>query len=151
MDSLQDIADVFSILHDGCITAFEEKSKGILLTIECEYLAERISPDYERFYVELSDIEKLEFETWPNPFDLPVQMFTLSKDIFQADLEILSAEIIEDCVRVCCNQHNAHYDYHGGYMDINANDIKIYDQQKNELTIDFMDKICNEYWNRVND
>ena len=148
---LQDIADVFSILHDGFIISYESNDEKILLTVECPYLAERINADYELFYIELKGVKKLEFETWSNPVDLPVQVLIQPKDIFQAELEILSAEIIGGNVHVACKQHNTCYDYSGGYLFINAKAIKIYDQGKNELTIDVMGKICNEYWNRVND
>jgi hypothetical protein len=151
MNILSDIADIFSIFHDGRIVAFEENAEGLQLTIECQYLAERINPKHEWFYVELLGVEKLEFEIWPNPITLPIQIFTRSKEIFQAELEILSAEIIGNDVRITCNQHNTNYDYCGGNVFLNCNTIKIYDQDKNELPIDFMDKICNEYWNRAND
>jgi hypothetical protein len=149
MNSLQNIEDVFSILHDGCITTFEENTKGLLLTVECLYLAEKVNPNYEWFYVELIEIKKLEFEAWSNPVSLPAKIIRDSKEIFQAELEILSADILADDVRICCNQHDTDYDYCGGNLLLNCNAIKIYDQSKNELSIDYMDKICNQYWNRL--
>lgn len=151
MNALQNIEDVFAILHDGFIVAFEGTFLNLVLDIQCQYLAERINPNFENFFVELIDIKTLEFEIWPNPISLPKIVMREPEEIFTAELEILSASIIDGCVQVTCNQHDLSYDYCGGNLLVNCNAIKMYDQDKNELTIDFMDKVCNDYWNRGKD
>jgi hypothetical protein len=38
------------------------------------------------------------------------------------------------------------FDYCGGNLTIGCKSIKLFDQNKNELSIDQIDKICNKYW-----
>jgi len=116
------------------------------LTVECQYLAERIDKSFDRFYVELTNVDELFLSTWPNPFDLPVQTLTEPSDIFKAELEILSADIKDEKVVIACNQHDTDFDYCGGNLTISCENIKVFDQNKNELTIDQFDVICKSYW-----
>ena len=126
---------------------FQTGNKDLLiLTVECEYLAERIDKSFDNFYVELSIIDKIELDPWSNPFYIPAIIKTELRDIFKAKLEILSADIKDTVVVVSCNQHNTDFDYCGGNLTISCQSIKVFDQSKNELTIEQFDKICNEYW-----
>jgi hypothetical protein len=146
MTVTEDIRDIFSIFHDGVISAWTGNKDLLTLTVDCEYLAERIDKSFDKFYVELSFIDKIELDPWPNPFDIPTVIKTDLHDIFKAELEILSAEIKDNVVVVTCNQHNTDFDYCGGNLTISCRSIKVFDQSKNELTIEQLDKICNEYW-----
>ena len=147
MRATEDIGDIFSILHDGVISAWTGNKDLLTLTVECEYLAERIDKSFNNFYVELSIIDQIELDPWTNPLNTPAIIKTELRDIFQAELEILSADIKDNVVVVTCNQHNTDFDYWGGNLTISCQSIKVFDQSKNELTIEQFDKICNEYWN----
>ncbi len=81
-----------------------------------------------------------------NRIELEQEYFVELREIFQAELNILSAEIKDDSVIVSCNQSNENFDYCGGTLYISCNGIKIYDQNKTELTIDRLDQISKEYW-----
>jgi len=146
MTATEDIRDIFSILHDGGISAWTGDKNLLTLTVECQYLAERIDKSFDRFYVELTNVDELFLSTWPNPFDLPVQTLTEPSDIFKAELEILSADIKDEKVVIACNQHDTDFDYCGGNLTISCENIKVFDQNKNELTIDQFDVICKSYW-----
>lgn len=146
MTATEDIRDVFSILHDGTISAWTGDKNLLTLTVECEYLAQRIDKSFDRFYVALTNVDKLELDPWTNPIDLPTIVKTDYADIFEAELEILSADIKDYVVVITCNQHDTSLDYCGGNLTISSKTIKVYDQNKNELTINHFDKICNEYW-----
>ncbi len=146
MTVTEDIRDIFSILHDGTISAWTGDKNLLTLTVDCEYLAERIDKTFDKFYVELINVDKLELDPWTNPIDLPTIVKTEYADIFKTELEILSADIKEDVVVITCNQHDTRFDYCGGNLTISCRTIKVYDQNKNELTIGQFDKICNEYW-----
>ena len=146
MTATEDIRDIFSILHDGVILAWTGNKDLLILTVECEYLTKLIDKSFDNFYVELSIIDKIELDPWPNPFDIPAIIKTELYDIFKAKLEILSAKIKDNVVVVDCNQHNTDFDYCGGNLTISCQSIKVSDQSKNELTIEQLDKICNEYW-----
>ena len=146
MAATEDIRDIFSILHDGGITSWIGDKNLLTLTIECKYLAERIDKKFDVFFVELLNVYRLELEPWTIPINLPTVIKTQFDDIFKAELEILSAEIKEDTVLVTCNQHSKKFDYCGGNMTISCQSIKVFDQNKNELTIEEFEKICDEYW-----
>jgi hypothetical protein len=118
MAATEDIRDIFSILHDGTISAWTGNKSLMTLTVDCRYLAERIDKSFDKFYVELSNIDKIELDPWTNPV-------------------ALSAVI---------NQHDTELDYSGGNLTISCQAIKIFDQNKNELTVDQFDEICKNYW-----
>ncbi len=150
MSATENIRDIFSILHDGIISGWTGNKNQLTLEIECQYLAERIDKSFDRFYVDLIQIDNLHLTTWPNPFDLPVCTLTDLNDIFKAGLEILSADIKEDKVLVECNQHDTNFNYCGGNLTISCMTIKISDQKRNELTIDELNDICKSYWTEMN-
>jgi hypothetical protein len=146
MTATEDIRNIFSILHDGTISAWAGDKDLLTLTVDCEYLAERIDKSFDKFYVDLIKVNKLEFDPWTNPIDLPTITKTDYPDIFKADLEILSADIKDDVVVITCNQHDTSFDYCGGNLTISCQTIKVFDQNKNELTIEQFGEICKNYW-----
>jgi hypothetical protein len=146
---LQNVADVFSILHDGTIVGWNGDEENLTLAIECQYLAVKINPSFDRFYVELININNLSLSPWMNPFDLKQEYFVELKKIFQAELEILSAEIEDNIVKVSCNQHNLDFNFCGGILYLNCFDIRVYDQDRRELSIEELNAICKSYWNEI--
>ncbi|MCL3782753.1 hypothetical protein EMN47_20400 [Prolixibacteraceae bacterium JC049] len=140
------IRDIFSIFHDGGIVDCKGDFHKLTLTIQCNYLAELIKPDFENFYLDLIEINKLDFDPWMNPIDLEKIDFDSYEDYLKVDLEILSAEIEDDLVVVTCNQHDTDLDFCGGYLMISANEIKLFDHNKTEMTIDQLDSVCRLYW-----
>ena len=143
---LENIRDIFSILHDGTTSTWTGNENLLTLKVDCEYLAKRIDKSYSSFYIEFGMIEKIEFNPWMNPIDLPQTLLTDIRDIFEAQLEILSADIETDFVKITCNQHNTDFDYCGGTLLLNCKTIKIFDHVKRQLTIDEFSEICNGYW-----
>jgi hypothetical protein len=114
--------------------------------VDCEYLAERIDKSFDKFFVELTRLDELFLSTWPNTFDLPVQTLTELSDIFNAELEILSADVKAGKVIIACNQQDPDFDYCGGNLTISCQTIKVFDHNKNELTIDQFGEICKNKW-----
>jgi hypothetical protein len=151
MTAAEDIRDIFLEFHDGSISAWTGDNNLLTLTIDSQYLAERIDKSFEKFYVELTHINELSLTIWPNPFDLPVRILTEPADIFEAELEILSANIKGEKVVIACNQHDTKFDYCGGNLTISCQAIKVYDQQKNELSFDQFESICKSYWEEWNE
>ncbi|MBP4143212.1 hypothetical protein J3S90_15510 [Flavobacterium sp. P4023] len=148
-NKLENIRDVFSIFHDGIILNWNGNEELLQLIIDCEYLAQKIDKSFTSFVIELKNIEKIEFNPWMNPINLPQKTFIKIEDIFQTGLEILSADIENEMVKITCNQHNLNYEYCGGTLLLNCKSLKIFDENKNELTIDEINKICEEYWNET--
>ncbi len=146
MTNTEKIRDIFAILHDGSIVFWTGDKKRLTLKIACKYLSERIHPSFDFFFLDLFDIDRLALVPWMNPIDLEQEYFAELKDIFQADLDILSADIEEDFVKVFCNQSNPDFNFCGGTLYLNSADTKIFDQEMRELTIDFLGNICKGYW-----
>lgn len=127
MSATEDTRDIFSILHDGTISAWAGNKDLMTLTVDCEYLAKRIDKSFDKFFVELIQLDELFLSTWPNPFDLPVKILTEPSDIFKAELEILTADIKDEKVVIACNQHDTEFDYCGGILTISCESIKVFD------------------------
>lgn len=100
---LEEIRDIFSILHDGMTSRWTGDKNLLTLKVDCKYLAERIDKTYNSFYVEYKQIEKIELHSWTMPIDLPPVLLTDIEDIFKASLEVLSADIEDDFVRITCS------------------------------------------------
>jgi hypothetical protein len=143
---LDDIREIFSILHDGTTSTWTGNKNLLTLKVDCEYLAKRIDKSYDSFYLECGQIQKIEFHPWMNPITLPQTLLTDIEEIFKAELEILAAEIEEDYVKITCNQHNTDFDYCGGTLLLNCKTIRIFDQEKRQLTLDEFGEICKAYW-----
>ena len=143
---LDDIKEIFSILHDGRTSTWTGDKNLLTLKVDSQWLAERIDKSYESFYIECTQVGKIEFHPWMNPNTLPQTLLTDIDDIFKASLEILSADIENDFIKITCNQHNTDFDYCGGTLLLNCKTIKIFDQEKRQLTIDKFGEINKAYW-----
>lgn len=146
MASSDDIRIIFSCLHDGTIVAWSGNRDSLTLTVECAYLAERIDKAYDKFIIEMSRIDELIFATWPNEPNLPAEIFNDLNEVFNTSLEVLSAEIEDGRVVIACNQHNPDLIYSGGNLAIRCESIRVFDEERNQLTIDRLIEICKEYW-----
>ncbi len=149
MNTIDDIRDIFAILHDGIISSWVGNKTLLTLTVECIYLAERINPSFDRFYIELRDVDRLEFNPWPNPFDQPRVLKTDIPAIFTDDLELLSAEVKTDHVVIFCNQHDRNLDYCGGELIISCGKIIAFDQDNNEISVAQLHEPCKNYWDEL--
>ena len=143
---MNDIAEVFSLLHDGTVIKWAGDKDLLTLKISCLYLAERIKPTYEYFYLDLHKINKLEFNPWTAPSDIPNIIKQEPGEIFETELEVLYAEVKDDSVKVSFNQADPKYDYCGGNLYVNCDAIKLFDHEHKELAIGQLNQICNEYW-----
>lgn len=146
MSTPEIVKSIFSLLHDGCFSEWTVDNYVMTLTIECQYLAERIDKSFDRFYVELGQVDAMTLTTWPNHTDIPTRILSEPYEIFKAELEILSAEIENEKVVVSCYQGDSNFDYRGGNLSLSCGSIKIFDQNKRELTIEQFGKLANEYW-----
>lgn len=146
LNTQQNIIDIFSILHDGTIESWTGDKNKLVLKVSCFYLAELIDKDFEYFYIEITEILKIELDTWINPIEKGPQIFTEISDIFKAELEILSADKVDNEIVITCNQPFRDMNYSGGNLTLNCKSIKVFDQNINELTIEKFGEICKQYW-----
>lgn len=146
MNNREKVVAVFSIFHDGTIVSWTGDRSQLRLRVSCSYLAERINRTYEHFFVDLLKIDRLAFVPWMNSVELEQKYFTDLGEIFKANLDILAAENDNDLVKVSCNQSNLDFDYCGGFLYMAIDDIRVFDQSGNEITIDRLYEICRQYW-----
>lgn len=149
MPALEELDAVFSIFHDGSIASWSGDKRRLTLKINCLYLAERIDQSYDCFYVDLVNVDRIEFKAWMNLPDDSCESKTELDDVFSGDLEIMSAEIVSGVVCVTCLQHDPSLDYSGGVLSIGCESIRLYDHGKNEITIAALTVICRDYWENL--
>jgi len=98
----QNIAKIFSNLHDGVIEGWSGNSERLTLRVGCRYLAELMDKSFSYFFIEVIGISRIEFAVWADTHARSSKNFTELHDIFGADLEILSADIKDDSVLIAC-------------------------------------------------
>jgi hypothetical protein len=146
MNNNKHLKDIFSIFHDGIICDWIGDKNLLRFTIECEYLASKINPTFEKFYIKLIQIEILELELWTSSEELSSKILTSFSEIFNTELEILSAENKEDFTVVLVNQVNSKNNYTGGELFLKSYEIKIFDHLNRELSIDQLKELSKNYW-----
>lgn len=144
--SLIEIETIFSIFHDGVMTSWKGDKRILTIEIGCQYLAERIDESFVFFFVELSEIDRFELDPWWKSDSEDLGMITDFETILNAELDILSTEINNDSLFIHCSQHNPDCDFCGGKLILRCKSIKVYDQEKNEISIEDLKNISHEYW-----
>lgn len=130
--------NVLNLFHDGTIIRFLKDAKTISMEIEIEYLAELINKNSTSFICELINCEKMYFKFWEDDTKTINDLELLKK----YELEIIEAEEIDNIVVLnCLSSLNS-----GGILYINTDFIKIYDQEKREVTIGKLAEVSHQYW-----
>lgn len=146
IETPQSISDVFAIFHDGGIVDQRVEGTDLVLTVEIEYLAQRVSPDYKSFQIRLAGARDMRFTTWPNERDAQPRQLASVDAIFAAELDILSSTVEDGAIRVVCNQPSTAYDYCGGELVFHAERATVTDEAGTSYAIDALDKLCKGYW-----
>jgi hypothetical protein len=135
---LIDQRDVFNIFHDGSIVAVSIYNNTYFIKIEIQYLAELVSNNYKYFYLELTPCNEFKFINWDND-----ETISDIQNISKIEPQILSCDKdVTDKIRIFCTLTFGPV----GELWIKTDDIKIFDQEKNKLSLKELGKICNKYW-----
>jgi hypothetical protein len=127
------------MFHDGTITQFLKGAKTISMEIEIEYLAELINKNFTSFICEFINCEEINFKFWEEDNKTINDLELLKK----YELEIIEVEEIDDIVVLkCLSNLNT-----GGNLYIKTEIIKIYDQEKREISISKLAEVSHQYWN----
>jgi len=145
-EAVEQLESLFTMLHDGSIASATQQEGDLILTIDCQYLAELIDPGFERFVVRLNGLEWFAFDPWTDPGATPVAITALDR-IIDADLEILSAESTGDTALITCKCWNAD-EFKGGHLSIRCADVALYDQNGAPLSLETLRQYCRQYWER---
>jgi len=145
LTSVSDIADLFSVFHDGEIVSHEAQGSDLRLRLDVEYLARRIQPTFKFFEIDVIGVEHLDFTTWPND-DVPPSHLHTPAEIFQPRLEVLSGETEGAVVRVVCNQPGARVGYCGGDLRFRTRGAKVRDESGVEWSLEDLKSLAEAYW-----
>ncbi|MCV6637139.1 hypothetical protein [Candidatus Albibeggiatoa sp. nov. NOAA] len=151
IQNLEDISDIFSIFHDGIIVENHFKNNILILSVEIEYLAERIHSTFTQFEVTLYGFNNVAFSTWPARPEAKPEKLTNIQTILMSELLILESNLIKDnrIEVICfCNQPSDEYDYGGGELSFTVDSAEVKDEAGKFYTIDELDELCKSYWNR---
>lgn len=137
----EQIQPIFNIFHDGSIAAGELAGGTLRLTIDIQYLAERIRPDYTSFKVTLHGVAGLSFTPWTDgksePIDDPARILAL-------DLEILSCNRDGERLTILCSQHSSIG--LGGELALAASSASVADEGGREWSLDELAALATAYW-----
>lgn len=145
-DTINKILDTFTCFHDGGIVEYEGDSKKLVLKIDCTYLAELIEPAFNYFFVELKNVSLFEFEGWLSR-ESGTEIINDIESIVKLHPEILSSDIEKGYVEIVCNADYAE-NFKQGILKVNSEEITIYNQDKVEISIDSLEQLCSQYWNK---
>lgn len=145
MRTIQNLIDLFDLLHDGVIVSATENGSDIELGVGIQYLAELINKDFEFLFVKLINVQNLTFEAWT---DEPLSIIN-SKEIFNLKLEILSGESDEaGNIIVHCRCFNALNNlFSGGKLILKFDDFEILDESLTPWTLNKLKELVDHYWN----
>jgi hypothetical protein len=142
----QDIADLFNCLHDGDIRAFTLLGQTLRLTVEIEYLAERILPGSDSVFVELEGVLGLRFVTWQRSTGGIPSVSMDASAALAGQLEILDAKARDGEVSVNLYQHDQTLNYAGGQLICSAKDVRLEDEAGGALTLAELKAAAEGYW-----
>ncbi len=134
------IVDVLAQLQEGYIEEMRLEEGDLNIKVECRHLAEQIDSSYANFYVVLKGTLDLYFLPWD---DEEVKI-TSVKEIILFKPDILNVEYAEeDYLKIYSNCENV---YTGGCIYFLASDIKIFDEGLNELNLESLNELSDNYW-----
>ena len=142
----QNIASIFSALHDGVISSQLSGKDGLLLVIDAPHLASRIAPTFTRFLVCLLGAEDVRFHTWPGEDGGSTHTLAATDEIFRPKLRILEGNSNDGIIGVACDHEDADCDYSGGELEFRAELATVSDEAGKFWTLDQLEALCRDYW-----
>ncbi len=132
---------IFNNFHDGTIVDIKKDNSNYKLEIEILYLAEALNKDFKSYFVELIDCSTICFLKWEStkPITDTLQIIKMEPDILRCSSDK------NDSLEIVCDI----FDRSGGILQIETNNIKIYDHSHNELSPEKLDTLSSEYWDNL--
>jgi hypothetical protein len=132
--------DVFNIFHDGTISDLYRTKNSLILKIEIEYLAELINENFSCFYCELVNCEKFSFKFWSDENKGTTDL----EEIKNYVLEIMDTKLSGEELIVSCRND----EIPDGNLYIKTQIIKLFNQERLEISLNELSVICHSYWNK---
>ena len=140
----ENIAEIFSVFHDGGIDRYVLQDGRLDLWIEIPYLAERINSEFSCFKISLSGVGGIAFRPWLVADEEPV--FVSMDEAFQLELGILWAEVVGGAISIGCDQCVGDMSA-GGNLFIEAQAAEVSDEAGTFYSLEELVTLANGYWN----
>ncbi|MEM7298534.1 MAG: hypothetical protein AAF391_09750 [Bacteroidota bacterium] len=145
----KNIVTVINAFHDGSIIFHKKEDSNQIWKISCPYLAEVIDPSFSFFWLSISECASLQFRPWLNSINAPEELWTNTKDIFESELDIISASIKNENIAIICDQHDSHFEYSGGELLLNCKGVELFDQRKRKIRFSELRELFYLYWDNI--
>jgi hypothetical protein len=147
MTEPEEVAEIFGILHDGCIAGGTKVDDHTAeLVIQIEYLAERIRTSDRSLTIRIDDLEQIRFTPWTDEGHTLIPEVTDFAEIASLDLGVLSAEAEGPRVKIACTQERPNLGYCGGILEIAARGCRVFDEAGREWTLEELRRLSDDYW-----
>jgi hypothetical protein len=146
MDTSQELEALFSVFYDAYIEEATIEGTRIRLKIGITYLVELIDPKYQFVFLELDDVELVEYHAWADT----TLVLTNWTAIFDLGIEILSAELGEfGRVEVHSKCDDALNDlFEGGTLILKCKNYKLFDEGDQVLSLKTLENLSSTYWKK---
>jgi hypothetical protein len=141
-ETLEKIADVFSINHDGVIIKLEQINSSLNIQVDIQYLASVKNSQNRILDLKLLECSNFKFVDFIDNN----KIYRDIKMIQEMELSIINAEVKENIivVGVSCNDECPY-----GELQFSAKDIVIFDQNGVEIEYTELIAMAKEYWGRL--
>lgn len=142
----QDLADMFSIFHDGTIEAWTLSDGVLSLVVDIPYLANRVHSSYEQFTIQLVNVDSLTFKTWPTA-EVKPEFLADAARIFLFPLWILEGQVDNSQIVVYCSLPKIEDPgYSGGELRFYADGANVTTQGGELISLDQLKTHAENYW-----
>lgn len=132
---------VWNVLHDATVVGISGTVPGLLrLTVDCDYLRDRIDHPGNYFYITLSECTRFAYRPWNDDNAVIEDLQTLA----ERRLWILSAEPHVGFCKVQCNEHIPNGN--GGVLEVRASAVRVTLDGERPITQAELESIAEEYW-----
>ena len=91
----------------------------------------------------------MEFHPWSTSEESSKTIWTSLSEIFEMELEIISAKVEDNKIKISCYQDNTNIGVKGGELLLDCQSIELFDQEWNRLEYLKLKEITNDYWKKV--
>ncbi|OJJ11611.1 hypothetical protein BKI51_07710 [Alphaproteobacteria bacterium AO1-B] len=145
--NVKDIADIFSVFHDGWVEDIYYSDRNLKLKIGIPYLAKAIAQGASGFEVSLESIKDFRFCSLTNEAERTPVIIENTKDILNLQLEILRGDVVDGSVRVLCQTHVSERLSTGGHLFIEAKSATVEAENGAQVSIEELRDTSSAYWN----
>ncbi len=138
--TLGKIKDIMTMFQESILEEMSLSESRLNFKLECSFLAKLINPDYKYFYGVFKGCNDVFFQPWDDEFNIISDI----REVVALDLELLNVEREEDGyikIYVNCKQC-----FNGGNLLIKCEDLKIFDEDFQEMGLIDLTELSEKYW-----